>query len=187
MATPMPTNRTPGLAFFSAWIDRLPGRVAWGLLGWLWLQIQRFRAPRTESRSARGFQDAFLEGANLPWFSCGNDFGGNAWHPEGGISGPGNLIRGRTGGENLQAAGAQVPGEVHEDVDGVLPDLPRGGFMGQGGDVPPVVDQALQPRGDGVGGGQVGVGIHLHLGGIVMGEQGLQEIGHRMLPEVGEK
>jgi len=105
MATPMPTNRTPGLAFFSAWIDRLPGRVAWGLLGWLWLQIQRFRAPRTESRSARGFQDAFLEGANLPWFSCGNDFGGNAWHPEGGISAPGRMDHIRPVFEALQRQG----------------------------------------------------------------------------------
>lgn len=29
---------------------------------------------------------SFLLGANLPWVSYGNDFGANAWHPDGGIS-----------------------------------------------------------------------------------------------------
>ncbi len=97
--------RTSGSALFIAWIDRLPGRVALGLLGWLWLQIQRLRGPRTESRPARGFEDAFLEGVNLPWFSCGNDFGGNAWHPEGGISAPGRIDHIRPVFQALQREG----------------------------------------------------------------------------------
>lgn len=63
----------------------------WGVLGWLWIQIQRLRAARHDPRPAATLGDAFLQGANLPWFSCGNDFGGNAWHPEGGISAPGRI------------------------------------------------------------------------------------------------
>jgi len=105
MATPMPKTRISGSDFSTAWIDRLPWRVAWGLVGWLWLQIQRFRAPRTEAWPTRIFEDAFLEGANLPWFSCGNDFGGNAWHPEGGISAPGRIEHIRPVFEALQREG----------------------------------------------------------------------------------
>lgn len=29
---------------------------------------------------------SFVRGVNLPWLSYGNDFGANAWHPEGGIT-----------------------------------------------------------------------------------------------------
>lgn len=29
---------------------------------------------------------SFVRGVNLPWLSYGNDFGGNAWHPEGGLT-----------------------------------------------------------------------------------------------------
>jgi hypothetical protein len=51
------------------------------------------------------FGDTFLHGVNLPWFSCGNDFGANAWHPEGGIAAPGRRDHIRACFEALQRDG----------------------------------------------------------------------------------
>ncbi len=80
--------RTLGLAL-SLWIRRFPAHAAWSLIGWVWVRVQRLRTPKPASQNGRTWEEAFLRGANLPWFSCGNDFGCNAWHPEGGISAPG--------------------------------------------------------------------------------------------------
>lgn len=98
-------SRTPSPAFSAPWTDRPPVRALCGLLGWLWLLIQRMRTPGQEARPGRAFGDTFLQGVNLPWFSCGNDFGCNAWHPEGGISAPGRIQRIRPFFEALQRDG----------------------------------------------------------------------------------
>lgn len=98
-------HHLPGPPFSCPQIDRLPGHALWGLLGWLWLQVQRFRTPRRATGPGLALEDTFLEGVNLPWLSCGNDFGGNAWHPEGGLSAPGGSDRLRPLFEALQRDG----------------------------------------------------------------------------------
>lgn len=72
---------------------RLPVRLVWGLLGWGWGLAQRVRSSPRNADSPLALEDAFLEGANLPWFSYGNDFGCNAWHPEGGLAASGTTER----------------------------------------------------------------------------------------------
>lgn len=91
MAPPIPMLRRPVTDLFFAWIDHPLGWCVWSLFGWLWVQIQRLRAPRAILEPTMSVEGTFLEGVNLPWFSCGNDFGGNAWHPEGGLAAPGRI------------------------------------------------------------------------------------------------
>ena len=84
--------------------------VAWGAAGWGWAWLQRLRVLQLEATPLEtppdtGLGEGFLLGANLPWLSCGNDFGSNPWHPEGGIAAPGNLARTRQAFAALQRDG----------------------------------------------------------------------------------
>lgn len=70
-----------------------PVHAVRSLLGWCWGLAQGLRSPRQGAGPSLPLGETFLEGANLPWLSYGNDFGCNAWHPEGGLSAPGTRER----------------------------------------------------------------------------------------------
>lgn len=86
----------------------LLARAGRGLLGWSWLQAQRFRAKPAEPPCAHPLEGPFMEGANLPWFSYGCDFGRSVWHPAGGLSTPQAADRARAAFEALRRSGIRV-------------------------------------------------------------------------------
>jgi hypothetical protein len=75
-----------------------------------WRRLFRAPAAPPPALVKRG-QDAplpFLEGANLPWLSYGNDFGANAWSPAGGLASPGKQEDLRRHLRALRERGARV-------------------------------------------------------------------------------
>jgi len=85
------------------------------LTGRLWFRglqfVQKIAGPRQRIRWPRRFRlfrDRFIRGLNLPWFDYGNDFGANAWSPNGGVAQAKKRAKMQTVFRSLQEQNVQV-------------------------------------------------------------------------------
>ena len=102
-----------------------------------------------------------------------------------GITQVGHLDRRGLAGEGEEAVAGGVTGEVDEDVDLVFMDGACEAGMVEAGGLAPLVGEGLEAAGRGVGCWNVGVAKHLDLCGVVVGEEGFDEVADGVRAQVG--
>ncbi len=100
------------------------------------------------------------------------------------IAQPTDLDGGRLAGQRWQAAAVRQSRQVHQDVDAVLLNAGGQGVIAQVENAVPVRHVLLEALGDFVFGTLGDVGKQFNLRGVMVLEQGLQEIGAGMLSKV---